>query len=214
MRVNTNKTQLLCISATATSDVTSYIKSGGTKIESTDRLKILGFMFGNTPSVRPHIDYMLMKARKKMWTMRNLKKAGMLADDMLKVFNTVIRPVFDYAVSTYHSMMTKEMIIELENVQKRACRIIYGWGVDYEQLLADGTVVSLEERRKKMVLNFARKTESKERFKGWFPRKDDGGINLREELTYEEKYARTERLKKSPLFYMRRELNKANGTDN
>ena len=57
-------------------------------------------------------------------------------------------------------------------------------------------------------LNFAEKTAAKERFQDWFPKRVHNGVELRKELTYQEKFARTERLKNSPLFYMRRELNK------
>ena len=53
MKVNTGKTQLLCISANQTSVATSYIRTGNEKIYSTDKLKILGFIFVTKPSVRP-----------------------------------------------------------------------------------------------------------------------------------------------------------------
>ena len=151
---------------------------------------------------------MLNKARKKMWTLRNMKKSGMKKEDMLKIFNTVIRPIFDYAVSTYHSMLSIEMSNELERIQRQACKIIYGWDTDYDMLQENGTVESLKKRRERMVLNFARKTVQKERFKEWFPQKNYGELDLRRELLYEEKFARTERLKRSPVYYMRRELNK------
>ena len=75
MRVNSAKTQLLCVSA-GNSDgasVVSYIRHNGGKITSTAELKILGFKFGNAPSIKTHVSYMLQKARNKLWTLR-LKK--------------------------------------------------------------------------------------------------------------------------------------------
>ena len=64
MKVNQKKTQLLCVSASNMSEVSSYIRGGEGRIESGTELKILGFIFGNYPSVRPHVNYMLNKAKK------------------------------------------------------------------------------------------------------------------------------------------------------
>ena len=108
MRVNQKKTQLLCMSGSNYSNVSSYIKYDGEKINSSTSLKILGFMFGNKPNVQCHVDYIVRKTNAKLWTLRNIKKAGMHVEDMLKIYNTVIRPTFDYAAPTYHSMLTKE----------------------------------------------------------------------------------------------------------
>ena len=135
-------------------------------------------------------------------------KAGMCTDDLLKVYNCVIRPVFEYAVATYHPMLSIEMSNQIENAQKRACKIVFGWDTSYETLVAENRVERLEERREKLVINFAKKTAEMKRFETWFPRRNYNGISLRRENKFEEFYARTERYRKSPLFYMRRELNK------
>ena len=60
----------------------TYIKHNGEKIVSTDTLKILGFTFRNTPSVRPHVDNLVKKAKMKLWTLRHAKKAGVSGLDL------------------------------------------------------------------------------------------------------------------------------------
>ena len=150
---------------------------------------------------------MLNKARKRLWTLRHTKKAGLKKEDLLKNFNSTIRPALEYAAPTYHSMLTKEMTDEIENIQKRASKLIFGWDSNYSELVNAGKIELLSERRRKLTVNFAKKTQANERFKDWFPVKKDTGHNLRTEKKFEEFHARTERLKKSPLFYMRRELN-------
>ena len=172
-------------------------------------LKILGFMFGPKPTVRYHVDNILNKARRKLWTLRHVKKAGMKEEDMMKIFNTIIRPCLEYAVPTFGPMLTEEMKNELESIQKRACKIVFGWDSSYSELIASGRVESLEKRREKLILNFAHKCVKNPRFVSWFPERNYDGMNveLRARQKYEEKYARTERLKKSPIFHMRRALN-------
>ena len=167
-------------------------------------------MFGTKPNVEPHVNYMLSKVRKKLWTLRHLKRAGMSSADLLKVFNCIIRPVLEYAASTYHSMLTIEQSTEIERVQKRACKLIFGWDSSYNSLVENGTIVTLKDRREQIALKFAKKTAENERFRDkWFPRREYGFTGLRNEMKYEEKFAKTERLKKSPIFYMRREMNKS-----
>ena len=59
------------------------------------------------------------------------------------------------------------------------------------------------------MLNFAEKALKNPRFQGWFKKRDYSAVNpeLRREQEFEECFARTERLKKSPVFFMRRALN-------
>ena len=154
-----------------------------------------------------HVDYMLSKVRKKLWTLRHVKAAGLCQSDLLKIYQTVIRPTLEYAVPTYHPMLTKEMCEEIESVQRRACKLIFGWDSNYDKLLEDKKIESLHDRREKMTLSFARKTLKNPRFASWFPQRNYGDLNLRKEKKFDELFARTERLKKSPLFYMRRALN-------
>ena len=87
-------------------------------------------------------------------------------------------------------------------------KIIYGWNCDYDSLVYTGKIELLETRRERLTLNFARKCTLNERFDDWFVEKNANvNYNLRSEKKYEESFARTERMRKSPLFYMRRALN-------
>ena len=99
------------------------------------------------------------------------------------------------------------MTDELEYVQKRACKIIFGWNSNYDELVAAGKIETLFKRREKLTLSFAEKSAKNPRFEHWFKEKNYNGLNLRRGLNLEENYARTERLKKSPVYYMRRALN-------
>ena len=109
-------------------------------------------------------------------------------------------------------MLTKQMSDEIETIQKRACRIIYGYDKPYDQIISDNLLPSLSTRREELTLKFATKCANSARFGDWFPKKEHyedivNGHCLRTEKTYREDYARTDRLKNSPVFYMRRQLN-------
>ena len=49
------------------------------------------------------------------------------------------------------------------------------------------------------------------RFAHWFPYKPEGRAGVRKNETFKEEHARTNRLKDSPIFYMRRRLNGKEG---
>ena len=189
----------------------SYIKYGGEKIVSGSTLKILGFIFGSKPTVRPHIDYMIGKAKRKLWLLRHVKRAGLPESDLLKFYIAFIRPTLEYAAPTFHSMLTADMTDKIEGIQRRASKLIFGWDTHYDDIIASGRMITLEKRREELAEKFAKKTCKNPRFSHWFQEKDYSRINIRHgnRKKYEERFARTERLRNSPVYYMTRLLNNA-----
>ena len=208
MRVNTDKTQLLCVSANQFSNIKSYIRYDNTEMQSVDELKILGFWFGSKPNVDVHINKLCEKFRSKLWILRKLRKAGMDQNDLLTVFKTVIRTVADFASPTYHSLLNKSQTTQLEQLQRRALKIIYGHDIPYSECLEKSGITTLEEGGETLTKNFAVKTAANHRFSdGWFPKKTPTNHNTRNPQKYIEHKPRTERMKKNPITDMRHLLN-------
>ena len=90
---------------------------------------------------------MLNKARKRLWTIRHCKKAGMSEVDLFKIFNVFIRPLVEYAAPTFHPMLNGLMTDQIEQIQKRACKLIFGWDASYDNLVNTGKIVTLKKRR-------------------------------------------------------------------
>ena len=100
------------------------------------------------------------------------------------------------------------MTARLEGLQALALKTIYGFDHSYAWLLEDTGLETLQQRRLRLIDKFLEKTLANERFsERWFPTKEFLHIDLRRELYYEEKFARTDRLYNSPLFFFRRRLN-------
>ena len=70
---------------------------------------------------------------------------------------------------TYGPMLTKEMSDELESIQKRACKLIFGWDSSYKELLEENKIESLEERRKKLKLKLCSKNTKESQVQGLVP---------------------------------------------
>ena len=108
--------------------------------------------------------------------------------------------------------MGSEMCIRdrLETVQKQAMKIIFGWDIDYDKLVQDGTIETLSKRRDDNVIKFALKATQSPRFgPAWFKETPITDREVREStrLKYVEKFSRTERGRNNPIDYMTRMLN-------
>ena len=83
---------------------------------------------------------------------------------------------------------------------------MYGYRKSYEELLQESGLQKLSVRRQEAVRKFAQKTSENSFYSYMFP-KTDSARDLRSTKTFVEKFARSNRLYNSPLYYMRRLLN-------
>ena len=119
-----------------------------------------------------------------------------------------MRPVIDFASVTYHSMLTDEQSEKLEQLQQRALKIIYGTNIGSSERLERSGLQELRIRRENMFVKFAIKCSKNPKIKdSWFPLAEENNYNLREVTKYREEIARTDRLKNSPIYRMRKRLN-------
>ena len=212
MRVNQDKTQVLCIHASIHDNVTCYIrplvKGNRKETVSGTSLKIVGFSFDGNPSVNFHVRLMCLKFRSKLWSLRQLKRSGMGQLDLLCVYKSVLRPVIEFACVTYGPMLTREMSEEIEKLQLRVMKIIYGVTVSYGTVLRETELETLEARRWERIRKFAIKAQKNEKYSAkWFPKARDHQYNTRRPKTFLEETSKTQRLYRSPIFTMRRILN-------
>jgi hypothetical protein len=118
MRVNEDKTQMLCVNAALNSEVKSYIKIGGKRILSEDSLKIVGFTLSNKPTVEEHVKTMKRKAASKAWIIRHLKKANIPQKTLIGVYSSSIRPHLEYAGVVFDGLITENQSESLERIQR------------------------------------------------------------------------------------------------
>ena len=117
MRLNAQKTQLLCISALTSANVSSYIRIGDDRIQSQATLKQLGFTFSTTPSPAAYLEVVALKFRKRLWILRHLRQAGIPPNDLLALYRSLLLPILDYAAIVYHSMLSAQQRSDMEHLQ-------------------------------------------------------------------------------------------------
>ena len=174
-------------------------------------MKILGFSFDSRPTVERHTEELRKKFRKRLWLLRNLKYARADAKDLVDCYSCFLRPVLEYCCSVYHPMLNSTQSTSLEKLQYAALKIIFGYNHEKADLLRLSGLSTLEERRKKLFENFCQKIHKNERFRNiWLQERVFEGHDLRRQRIIVEKYARTQRLYKSPIYSIRRKLNDLN----
>ena len=111
----------------------------------------------------------------------------------------------------YHSMLTDRQDEELEQLQSQALKLIYGREATYREMRDWAGVETLRSRRIEACNKFAAKCASG-RFAHWFPLRLGTMTSARHKPDkYLETFARCDRLRDSPLHYMRRRLNGKGG---
>ena len=207
MVVNTSKTKLITISdALNHRPKAHFYDTDGTKIESGETLNILGFHLSDRPGVHAHIDHTVKKMRQRYWTLYHLRRVGFTSNELVAVYKSMIRALADYCCPAYHSLLTDVQDQQLERTQIGALRSIYGYQQSASQLRQEAGVETLRDRRIRLTDNFANKCLKSDRFRKWFP-ENDLRRSGRQSEKYKEFFAKNDRLKNSPLFYMRRRLN-------
>lgn len=208
MKVNGSKTQLLCINPSNSCEAFSYINCEGKRITSGDNLKILGFVFGQTPDIREHLKHIKKKYCARAWSIRHLKGANLAEEKLVKIYCSLIRPVLEYASQVFYHMLNRSQMMELERYQMRVLKIIYGDSTSYKDALEKSGLATLEARMLTLVEKFTFKTADNKRYGDWFPKHEEYDYNLRKKLVYHKEFASTERQRNGPIFSMRRILNK------
>ena len=174
MRVNQDKTQLLCISTAIHDQCTAYIRptvNGETKeTTSKNELKNLGFWFSNRLTVNLHVEKMCASFRSRLWSLRRLRRSGLPSADLVNIYKSVLRPVLEFACVVFGPMLTEEMSTQIERLQLKALKITYGLDVSYSVALETSCLEELKVRRKELLRKFAEKNARNERFRyTWFP---------------------------------------------
>ena len=133
---------------------------GNNTVECVTASKLLGIIISNYLKWNEHIDYISMKASKRLYSLRILKKVGVNREGILKVYLTTIRPILEYGVLVWQDI--REFLSkELESIQKRALHIIYPCH-SYLNALNTTNLSSLKERRTQLCCKYIQKMTQKD----------------------------------------------------
>ena len=89
------------------------------------------------------------KATKRLYLLRQLKRAGISPSDLVLFYCSVIRSVLEYACQVFHCNLPLYLSDEIERIQRRALRIIFPT-CSYSEGLVKAGLPSLYDRRSQL----------------------------------------------------------------
>ena len=137
------------------------IQIGNYVIEQVKTYKILGEIMSSDLKWNCHVDHIIKKASRKLYSLRVLRRAGVENDNILKVYLTIVRPVLEYAVPVWQAI--PDYLSEaIEVVQKRSLKIIYPECDSYTDALNLADIPTLKSRRDLLCEKYMDKMKSKD----------------------------------------------------
>ena len=135
---------MICISDSLNFKTYAYIlDKDGHRIELSEFLKVLGWHFSARPTVSAHLEVLTRRFRQRYLTLRHLKHNGFNDDDLVKVYKTIVRPVAEYMMEVFHSMLNDYQDELLERLQTHALKCIYGPGLSGRKMRERGLLLRL-----------------------------------------------------------------------
>ena len=100
------------------------LKINGCSLNFVDHAKILGVWLQHDLSWDKNISEMISKTNRRLYMLRMLKRFGFKKDELITVYKGYIRPLLEYADVVWNSSLTLKQTKTIEQVQRRACRIV------------------------------------------------------------------------------------------
>ena len=139
MNINVNKTSELFIGF---GDINKHINGIGNRLNIGSLIinrvgfyKLLGVIVQDNLRWNEHVNFICSKASTRLFLLKVLKHSNLSNKDLLCFYICAIRTLLEYACEVFHSSLTAQQNDNIENIQKRALRIIYGYAFNYNELL-------------------------------------------------------------------------------
>ena len=99
--------------------------------------KVLGMIVTNDLKWNKHVSNTVEKASKRLYLLRQLKRAEVETRSLYKFYTACIRSVVEYACQVFHSSLPNYLSMEIESIQKRA---VLGEVLDFRLFIRDNTI--------------------------------------------------------------------------
>ena len=95
------------------------------------------------------LDNITAKASRRIYLLKQLKRAGIDLKSLIQFYCASIRSVLEYACQAFHSSLPAYLSDQIERVQERVLRILFP-EVSYSKALEDAGLKSLFHRREEL----------------------------------------------------------------
>ena len=174
-----------------------------------DQMKILGTVINTRLSWDANCSEILRKVNARMQLIRELQSFGASNEEMVHFWTLFCRSVLEQSCVVWGTSLTQENNEDLERTQKTFSKLVLKEKYkDYENALLILNLESLQNRRKDMILRFAKNGIKNKTLSDLFPTNDKiHSMNKRTNEKYAVNFANTDRLKNGSIITMQKMLN-------
>ena len=146
LQLNSTKCKKIRTCFKRTPPCLSQFSIEGIEFEMISLAKVLGVIISSDLKWSAYINSITTKASKRLYLLRQLKRACIAHNDLVRFHCSAIRSVLEYACQVFHCNLPLYLSGEIERIQRRALRIIFpGW--NYNEGLAKAGLPALYDRR-------------------------------------------------------------------
>ena len=173
------------------------VKINNINLDRVHTSKLLGIIISDDLKWASHIKYIVAKASKRLYYLRELKRAGIQTSELNRVYTSMIRPVLEYCVEVWTTCLTKEQCFQVESIQRRACKIMLP-NDKYEEACYTLSLPTLEERRYQMCkTTFEKIKQDNHKLNYMLVKRNELKYGLRNQYPYVKPKCTTNRFRRS-----------------
>ncbi|CAB4036129.1 Hypothetical predicted protein [Paramuricea clavata] len=133
MTINSKKTKDMWICFNTAIPAPEPLVIGNEVVERVNSHKLLGFWHQNNFKWNCHVKNIVTKANKRMFSLRECRRANLLPEVGITCFESKIRPVLEYAAPIWGGL-PQYLIDEIESIQNRCIKILGTSRCNFETL--------------------------------------------------------------------------------
>ena len=200
MRLNSEKCKEMIIDFSRNYSLTSGIQSvtiGEHVLGRVEHAQMLGVTISNNLTWSEHVDNIVSKVGKRVYMLYQLKRAGIIQNNLVKIYVSITRPVLEYACPVWNTCLPKYLSDAIEMIQTRVLRSIYH-GLHYNDILVLVGLQSLKKRRDNICKAYFNRLKcNTHRLNHRIPERRDVHYSLRNTNVYPIPVTRTDRYENS-----------------
>ena len=152
VRINATKTKVLTVNFSKSPDTMDPLVNDQ-PVDSVESFKLLGIHIKSDLKWDLHVETICAKANKRPYAMRLLRRSGASPEDLRTIYYCFVQPILEYVCPVWHPSLTVSLCNELEQIQRRATRIILP-DLCYNDRLFKLCHVTARERREDLCRRF------------------------------------------------------------
>jgi hypothetical protein len=145
-KLNASKTKEMRVNFSSSSPSYPPIAINNQTVNIVTQAKLLGVTISNDLKWNLHVNSVCKKASKRLYSLRLLKRNALQDSILVKVYRACVRPIVEYACEAWHYNLPAYLNNQIEQIQKRALRIIYP-SFTYHKAVLTANIPSLYDCR-------------------------------------------------------------------